>query len=171
MTVFAGTAVIPSSFQTDRQDVHALLIAIADAWISYAETNGIVHGLVRKRWHTLPEDLSDEGPFVYITEISERIVHDYGTRTTTFEGGLAYVDVLSDPEQTDDRVNSFADYMRDVFTANVETIAAYFGALGIPRSGMFEEISAQDEPPLHEGPYPFAHFVVRWRYVVQGGYR
>jgi hypothetical protein len=158
---WTGTAVIPSSFTTNRQDVHALVIAIADAWITYALANGIVKGLVRKRWHTLPEDLSGEGPAVYLSEITERITHDMQTRTTVFEGAVAYFDVLSDPQETDDRVNAFADYMRDTFTANAQTLPY----------GMFEQYQAGEEPPLHEGTTPFAHFVIRWRFTVQGGYR
>ena len=158
---WSGTATIPSSFTTNRQDVHALVIAIADAWIAYALANGIVKGLVRKRWHTLPEDLSGEGPAVYVTDIFERITHDQQTRTTVFEGGVAYFDVRSEPQETDDRINAFADYMRDIFTANVQTLGY----------GIFEEYQAGDEPTLHEGTTPFAHFMVRWRFTVLGGYR
>lgn len=162
------TAVIPTTFQRDRQDVHDLLNAIAAGWIAYCRANftGTAAGIVRASWHTLPESLDGEGPFVYISEITERIVHDYGTRTTTFEGGLGYVDVLSDPEETDTRINAFSDYMRDVFTYNARTIESDTG-----RSGMFEETEAMDENPLREGPYPYGHFMIRWRYVVQGGYR
>jgi hypothetical protein len=160
------TATIPTTFTTDRQDVHELLLAISDAWIAYCQANGIAQGIVRARWHTLPEDLSGEGPFVYISEITEQIQHDMNTRVTVFEGGLGYVDVLSDPEETDDRINHFSDYMRDIFTANVDAIEKSTG-----RSGMFEEFEGADSNPLHEGPYPYAHFMVRWRYVVQGGYR
>jgi hypothetical protein len=168
MTVFAGTATIPATFQCDRQDVHALVVSIADQWIVYCRANftGTALGIVRARWHTLPETLDGDGPFVYVSEIKEQIVHDYGTRTTTFEGGIGYVDVLNEREETDDRINAFSDYMRDVFTANARTIEAATG-----RSGMFEQYEGSDENPLQEGPYPFAHFMIRWRYVVQGGYR
>lgn len=162
------TAVIPTTFQTDRQDVHDLLVSIGNMWIAYCQTHftGLSAGVVRKVWHTLPEDLSGEGPFVYISEITERITHDMQTRVTVFEGGLGYVDTLGDPEETDTRINAFSDYMRDVFTANVRTIESDTG-----RSGMFEQVEAADTNPLHEGPYPFGHFMIRWRYVVQGGYR
>ena len=161
-------AVLPSVYQRDRQDVHELVIAIADAWIAYCRANmtGTAAGIVRARWHTLPQDLSGDGPFVYVSDIAEHITHDMQTRTTVFEGGLGYVDVLAEPEETDDRINAFSDFMRDIFTANVRTIEAQTS-----RSGMFEQYEASDVPPIHEGAYPFAHFLLRWRYVVQGGYR
>lgn len=162
------TATIPTTFTTDRQDVHDLLMAIATGWIAYCQTNftGLTPGIVRAARHTMPEDLSGEGPLVFIGEIHERITHDMQTRETVFEGDLAYADTLGEPEETDARVNAYADYMRDTFTANVDAIEKSTG-----RSGMFEQYEAMDVPPLHEGPYPFGHFLIRWRYVVQGGYR
>jgi hypothetical protein len=161
--VWTGTAVIPTTFQTDRQDIHALVIAIADGWITYCQTNAIAEGIVRARWHVLPETLDGEGPFVYLSEITERITHDMQTRTTVFEGGVGYVDTYGDPEEVDDRINAFSDYMRDVFTYNAQTMDS--------GHGVFEEYEAADANPLHEGPYPYPHFMIRWRYVVQGGYR
>ena len=159
-------ATIPSTFQSDREDVHSLVIAIADAWIAYCQTNGIAQGIVRERWHTLPESLTGDGPFVYVSEITEQITHDMNTRETIFEGGLGYVDIRSDPEETDARVNAFADYMRDVFTANVQTIQLATG-----RSGVFEEVRAANVPPLHESQVYLEHFMVNWEYTVSGGYR
>ena len=157
------TAVLPTSYQTNRQNVHALLIAIADAWIAYCQTNlaTMFHnqGVVRVAWHHLPEDLSGEGPFVYIGDIRERVTHDQQTRLTVFSGTLGYVDVLADPFETDDRVNAFSDYMRDIFTANARQLDP----------GMFQQTGASDAPDVREGPYPFAHFVVDWTFTVQEG--
>lgn len=158
------TAVLPSQHQTNRKDVHDLLISMADAWITYCRANHVAEGAVRAAWHHLPEDLTGEGPFTYIGDISEAVSHDQGLRLTVFTGTVGYVDVLTDPMETDDRVNAFSDYMRDIFTANARTCE-----VGTGRSSMFQQIGARDASDLHEGPAPFAHFVVDWTFTVQEG--
>ena len=153
------TAVAPPAgwSQTDRADIHALVVSIVDQFI-------LAHSpAVRKMWHTLPETLDGEGPFVYLGEIMERNVlqtlDPYDKRTTYFEGSIYYVDVIADPQETDDRVNVFSDFMRDWFSANARTLTA----------GLLIETGAGDAPPLHEGPYPFVQFAVHWQYQITRG--
>ena len=150
------------AFQTNRQDIHALILAIADSYIAYCIANSVVNGIVRAKWHALPETLDGEGPFVYLSEIRERITNSaegYGVRVTEFTGGLGYVDVLSDPMETDDRVNAFSDYMRDYFTANARTLGR----------GLLTEEDAEDRPDLTQGTTPYAHFMVNWKFAIQEG--
>lgn len=105
--------VIPSSYQTNRQDLDDALEAIIDAYIA---SNS--HAVVRKFWSELPASLTGEGPFVAIGDIQERITHTEGLRITLFTGSLYYVDWLTDPQEYNRRCNTFADQMRDLFTAN-----------------------------------------------------
>lgn len=106
------TAVTPTNFQTDRADLNTCLgLLIADFMT-------VVPNAVRKHWSELPASLTGEGPFVYVGDITETIVHDLQTRGTMFTGDIGYVDVLADPQQTNDRVAVFADYIREWFTVN-----------------------------------------------------
>ena len=107
------TATVPSSWQTRRQDLNDALSAIIAAF------QAAVPGVIRRQWSELPDTLMAEGPFIYLGDITESIQHDAQTRTTTFTGVIGYVDTLADREETNTRINVFADYMRDLFTANV----------------------------------------------------
>ena len=105
--------VIPSSYQTNRQDLDDALQAIIDAYIA---SNS--YAIVRKFFSELPATLAGEGPFVAIGDIIETIRHTEGLRITLFTGSLYYVDWLTDPVEYNTRCNTFADQMRDLFTAN-----------------------------------------------------
>ncbi|MDD5305528.1 MAG: hypothetical protein PHS14_20700 [Elusimicrobia bacterium] len=110
MTVY--TVNIPPVWNPSRQALNDILSAILAAFM--ANTPGVI----RKYWSELPQSLTGEGPFVYQGPINETIVHDQGTRATTYNGYLGYVDVLADPQETNTRCNAFADYMREMFTFN-----------------------------------------------------
>lgn len=145
--------VIPATWTTDRAELNVAIIAIVDAFIA------AVPNIVRKSWNALPETLTGEGPFVYIGPITEITRHDQGTRITEFAGQLGYVDVLSNPQETADRVAVFADYMRDLFTAN-------YGILG---QGVLEQTSFLDEAELSQGALRFAAPALSWKFTVQRG--
>lgn len=106
------TPVVPTSFSTERADLYDALGDLIDAFMAS------VPDVVRKHWTALPRTLAGEKPFLYIGPVDEAIVHDFQTRITTFTGFIGYVDTDVDPQESQARVNAFADYMRDLFTAN-----------------------------------------------------
>lgn len=108
-----NAVVIPSSYQSNRQELDDALEAIIDAFIA---SNS--YAIVRKFWHELPRTLTGEGPFVAVLDVNETITHTEGLRITLFTGSLVYVDWLTDPQELNTRINTFADQMRDLFTAN-----------------------------------------------------
>ncbi len=111
------TPVIPSSWQTDRADLNDALVSLIEAF----RTN-VSMTVVRKMFSELPNTLTGEHPFVYIGDITEDIHHDASTRSTVYHGTIGFVDTLVNPIETNDRVNVFADYMRDLFTANAALV-------------------------------------------------
>lgn len=145
--------VIPSSYQTNRQDLADALQAIIDAFI--ASTS---FAIVRKFWHELPATLMGEGPFVAIGEVVETITHTEGLRITLFTGSLIYVDWLTDPVEYAARVNRFSDMMRDLFTANPT----------ITNRGLLQETGFQ-EAELTQGTTRFGAPSLLFTYNVQEG--
>ena len=134
----AYTVVIPSTWNPTRQALNDILAAIL------AGFTASVPGVVRKYWSELPASLTGEGPFVYQGAIHEAILHDGGTRQTVYSGSLGYVDVLVDPQETNTRENAFADYMREVFTANARI------SVGATGTGSIDAILQQTA--LVDGP-------------------
>lgn len=145
--------VIPSSYQTNRQDLSDALQAIIDAFI--ASTS---FAIVRKFWAELPATLRGEGPFVAIGEVVETITHTEGLRITLFTGSLIYVDWLTDPVEYARRVNRFSDMMRDLFTANPT----------ITGRGLLQETGFQ-EAELTQGADRFGAPSLLFTYNVQEG--
>lgn len=145
--------VIPSSYQTNRQDLGDALEAIIDAFIA---SNS--YAIVRKFWHELPATLMGEGPFVAMGDVTETIRHTEGLRITVFTGSLWYVDWLTDPQEYDSRVNVFADQMRDLFTANPS----------ITNRGLLEQTGFQ-VGELQQGSTRFGAPQLLYTYTVQEG--
>lgn len=118
------TPVIPSSYRTDRQDLHDAIEALIDAFIlSRSYTVGRV-------WlGEMPDNYMAEGPMIVLGDITETTVHDIQSRTTTFTCALYWIDVLSDREEFGNRVDAFADYMRDLFTYNSRLVDPAAGEL------------------------------------------
>ena len=106
------TVVTPAVQNASRQALNDILSAILAAFIAANPT------AARKYWSEVPQSLTGEGPFVYQGAINESILHDQGTRQTVYTGSIGYVDVLADPQETNTRENTFADFMREWFTAN-----------------------------------------------------
>ena len=150
--------VLPTVYGTWRQDVHTALMTMLADFRAAALTQGIVHAT----WHALPDSLTGESPFTYIGSITESVKHDMDLRTTDFNGTLGYVDWITDRQQLDDRINQFADLMRDLFTYNARCLDP----------GMLEQTSAADAPPeLRQGMVVLGHFEIGWHFNVQEGYR
>jgi hypothetical protein len=145
--------VIPTTWDPTRQDVNDFLAAILSGFMA------AVPGVIRKQWSEIPQALTGEVPLVYLSAITERIVHDSGLRQTLFTGQIVYVDVAPDNEEANTRANSFADYMREVFTANARILPP----------GIFQEIGLR-EGSISQGPLQgFMQLVADYTYVVLEG--
>ena len=148
------TPVVPTLSQTNRQDINDFLGAFLVAFMAAHPT------VVRKQWSELPASLTGEGPFVYLGDITEDLLHDSGTRQTVFSGTLGYVDVLADPQETNTRMNTFADFMRDWFSANVH----------VNSSGRDELHQTQTtEGSIGQGPIAYAAILIHWKWTVLEG--
>ena len=123
--------VIPTSWNPTRQALNDMIAAIM------ASFTAAVPGVVRRYWSELPQAVDGETPFVYQGPINENILHDAGTRQTTYTGYIGYVDVIADPQETNTRANAFADYMREVWTANARV------SLGATGTGSIDAILQQ----------------------------
>lgn len=105
--------VIPTEYQRDRQDLHDVISAIVDAFI--LSENGQVG---RAYASSMPASLQGELPIIILGDIEENTIHTTQLRITTFTGTLWYVDRFPERGAYSDRVNVWADRMRDLFTAN-----------------------------------------------------
>jgi hypothetical protein len=144
--------VLASDAQTWRADIRAGVLAMIAAF------EAANPGVVRVHWANLPQSLIGDGPFVYLAPLHERVTHDMGTRTTVFEGAFGFVDVLVDPMETADRVSVFADFMRDLCTANVRMLPF----------GMFEQ-TGFSEGELGEGGVQMTNNLATWRFTIMEG--
>ena len=129
--------VTPANLSPSRQALNDALAAILVAFITANPT------VVRKYWSEVPASLNGEAAFVYQGPINETITHDAGTRSTLFRGTLGYVDFLADPEETNTRVNTFADFMREWFTANYHILVNTSSG---PYYGILQETALTDGP-------------------------
>lgn len=146
--------VVPTSrWETDRQDTNDFLSEMIEAFRS------TVPGVVRKVWTEVPESSTGEVPLVYLGEITETITHDSGLRGTVYSGVIGYVDVSPSNEQANTRANTFADYMRELFTANAR----------IKPPGILAQTGLR-EGTWEQGPLRgFMHLLLDWQYVTQQG--
>ena len=156
------TVVIPSQWNPTRQALNDILSAII------AGFQAAVPGVVRRYWSEVPASLTGEGPFVYQGEINEAIVHDQSTRQTVYTGSLGYVDVLADPQETNTRQNTFADYMREVFTANARISVGATGTGSV--DGILEQVALVDGPTeLVQGNARLTDMRLDFRFTVLEG--
>ena len=146
------TPVIPTNLQTNRFDLHDAILAMLAAF------KAAHPGIVNQVWHARPAG-PGEFPLVYLGAINEAVIHDSGLRQTTFTGTVVFVDTLAFAPETDERVNVFLDYMRDLFTANARIFTP----------GIFEETGVTDAE-LPWGPsVETTGTAIHWRYVIQEG--
>ena len=159
-TTFRTPAVtLPTVYGTWRQDVHAALMAMLDAFRAAAPTQGIIH----MDYHTLPDSLAGDNPFTYIGDFTEDVNFSNQVRTTTFTGTLGYVESVGpDRQALDDHINAFMDLMRDLFTLNICVLPP--GILAI---------TSGDKGPreIRQGELVYGHAEIAWEFVVQEGYR
>lgn len=147
--------IIPiSNWETDRQDLNDALSAMI------ASFQAVVPDVVRKAWTEIPASLTGETPLIYLGDITETEHHDSGTRVTQFAGTLQYVDSSPDNQEANNRANTFADYFRELFTANYHLVSGR----GILQQIGLREIRA-DQGPLRG----FMALELSYTYVIQDG--
>lgn len=147
------SVVMPSNLQTWRHDVRAGVLAMLNLFTANYPN------VTRINYQALPRLRVGEGPFCYLSDIVEAIIHDSGTRTTLFTGSFGYVDSLVNPEDTADRVDVWADFMRDVCTANARMLPY----------GMFEETGLHEAEMPEGGPADLTNVLLNWRFFIQEG--
>ena len=128
---------VPANLSPSRQALNDALSAILAAFMAANPR------VVFKYWSEVPPSLNGEAAFVYQGPINETITHDSGTRSTLFRGTLGYVDFLADPSETNTRVNTFADFMREWFTANYHILVSTSSG---PYYGILQETAFYDGP-------------------------
>lgn len=146
--------VIPSTWDPTRQRINDFLEVIVTAF------QAAVPGVIRKQWSEVPASFSGENPLIYLGDIVETITHDQGLRATLFSGTIGYVDRSPDNQEANTRSNSFADYMREVFTANAR----------IYSTGIFQQTGLAEAPVPPDGPpRGFMHLVLSFTFQIQEG--
>lgn len=147
------TPIIPTSWDPTRQTVNDFLDAIVTGFQAQYPS------VVRKFWSEIPATYAGEVPLVYLGDLTEAIVHDAGLRVTTYTGSIGYVDVSPDNQEANTRANAFADYFREVFTANAR----------IYPPGIFQQ-TGLSEGRASDGPMQgFMHLIVAYQFVIQEG--
>jgi hypothetical protein len=148
------TVVVPTTrWETNRQDLNDALDQIVAAFQAQ------VPNVIRKFFSELPETYTGELPLVYLGPLTESIIHDAGLRQTKWNGEIGYVDTSPDNREANTRSNTFADYMREMFTANARVIPP----------GILQQ-TGLDEARAEQGALRgFMHTVLRFTYVVQEG--
>lgn len=148
------TIVVPTSSWTPTRE--NLNVALGDMIAAF---QAAVPGVVRAWWSEIPPSFTAESPTVWLGDITESITHDAGLRVTTYTGTLEYVDTATDNEEANTRANAFADYFRELFTANARVLGA----------GVLQQTGLREEPAT-DGPLnAFMHLVLEWTYIVQEG--
>lgn len=147
--------VVPiTRWETDRQDINDFL----DAMISAFQT--VVPNVVRKSFSEMPETYTGELPLIYLGELVETpIVHDASLRHTHYVGQIGYVDTSPDNRESNTRANTFADYMRELFTANAR----------IKDPGILAQTGLR-EARIAQGPLGgFQHLILDFTFDIQEG--
>lgn len=104
-----------------RQQFQAGILAIIAPFIT-ANPN-----LIRASGTTRPLNLANvEHPYFFIGDMDETQAYANGVRTRTFAGLTAYVvDMLTEPRESNDRLNFLADVLTEVFTAGFHAAGGY----------------------------------------------
>ena len=148
------TVVVPTTrWETNRQDLNDALDDIIAAFQAQ------VPNVIRKFFSEVPETYTGELPLVYLGALTETIIHDAGLRQTKWSGEIGYVDTSPDNREANTRSNTFADYMREMFTANARVIPP----------GILQQTGLDEERAEQGALRGFMHTVLRFTYVVQEG--
>lgn len=157
------TAVVPvTNWATYRADLNGALSDMIAAFQAQ------VPGVIRKQWSEIPASFTGETPLVYLGDIVETILHSGGQRSgavsdglrhCAFHGTIGYVDTSPDNQEANTRANTFADYMRDLFSANCRILGG----------GILDQTGLR-EAPATDGPlHGFMHLVLDWEYNIGDG--
>ena len=148
------TAVVPvTRWESNRQDLNDLLSDMIAAFQAQ------VPGVIRKQWSEIPASFTGETPLIYLGDLVETITHDSGLRVTKWAGQIGYVDTSPDNQEANTRANVFADYMRELFTANAR----------IKPPGILAQTGLR-EAPATDGPlHGFMHLVLDFTFQMQEG--
>lgn len=157
------TPVIPiANWETDRQDLNDALNAMIAAF------QAVVPNVIRKQFSEIPASYTGELPLIYLGDITETIDHTGkqwgstpfgGLRGTLFSGTIHYVDSSPDNDEANTRSNTFADYMRELFTANARILT----------NGILQQ-TGLSEAPANQGPLTgFMHLVLDFEYAIDQG--
>lgn len=153
---------IPTTWDPLRQSLNDFLGAIITSF------QAAVPNVIRKQWSEVPATFAGENPLIYLGDITEFIRHDQGLRWTQFTGTIGYVDQSSDNQEANTRANSFADYMREVFTANPRISVGATGTGGI--DGILEQTGLQEAPAPPDGPpRSWMHLILTFTFTVLEG--
>ncbi len=110
--------VVPTSLWTPtRQNLNDVLGQMVAAFQAQ------VPGVIRKWWSEIPASYTGEVPLVYLGDVVEHTTFSAGLRQTIYEGFIGYVDVSPDNPEANTRANTFVDYMRELFTANIHAVS------------------------------------------------
>ncbi len=110
--------VIPTTLWTPtRQALNDVLGQMIAAFMA------AVPGVTRKWWSEIPETFNGEAPLVYLGDIAEKTDFSAGLRQTLYTGFIGYVDHSADNQEANTRANTFVDYMRELFTANIHAVS------------------------------------------------
>lgn len=158
------TPIIPTQWNPIRQNINDFLESIVAAFqVQYP-------AVVRKYWSEVPATYSGEVPLIYLGDIIETIlftgstgwsasIDGAGLRHAAFAGAVHYVDVAPDNQEANARANSFADYFREVFSANARILPP----------GIFQP-TGLSEGPAFDGPgQSYMHLVSNYTYTALTG--
>jgi hypothetical protein len=145
--------VIPVTWDPTRQIVNDFINAIIEGF------QAAVPNVIRRQWSEIPATYTGEVPLIYLGDITETISHDEGLRKTLFTGQIGYVDVSPDNQEANTRANSFADYMREVFTANAR----------IYSTGIFEETGLRESAISEGSMRGFMHLILDFTFNILEG--
>ena len=147
------TPVIPSVWETDRQDLNDAL------GLMIAAFQAVQPDVVRKAWSEIPASYTGETPLVYLGDIVETIQHTPAIQWQEFTGQIGYVDTSPDNQEANERANTFADFFRELFKVNYHLL---------PRG--YLQQTGLSEAPATQGPLTgFMHLVLTFTFTVQEG--
>ena len=155
------TPIIPTQWLPLRQNVNDFLNAIVAAFqAQYPD-------VIRKQWSEYPPSYSGEVPLIFLGDINETILFSgsagsqvaSGLRQAVLAGTVEYVDVSPDNQEANTRANSFADYMREVFTANAR----------IYSTGIFQETGLREAAIDGGAGQSYMHLLVDYTFTIQEG--
>jgi hypothetical protein len=148
------TPVLPTSYQSDRQDLNDALEAIVDAFIQQQS-----YTIGRKFLSEVPDSFTGEGPLIVLGDITETHTFTDQTHARVFAGAVYYIDWITDREAYNNRVNAFADHMSDLFEVNRSTVNG---------AAVLAQVSFQ-EGELRQGQLIFGAPQLLYEYRVRRG--